>query len=454
MTDVQTGEGSAEAHSSKRRLPRNVRVLGWASFLNDVASEMVYPLLPQFILTVLGGTRTELGLIEGAADSVSSLVKWWSGRMSDRIGRRRIFVLTGYSITAFSRPVIALATSAWHLVLLRSVDRLGKGIRTSPRDALIADSTDPQHRGRAFGFQRSMDHLGAAVGPLIAAAFLWFRPEDLRTLFLLTAIPAAALVLLLWWGVVDPGSNVATNESDDESSPDRTKPESESLGARQSLTHPATTPLSANGPANSDFGAGTTEDEGGSASRPNPRMRLFLLAMLIFTLGNSSDAFLLVRCSELGVPLAMLPLLWFGFHILKSGLSLASGRWTDAFGPKLPLLTGWAIYALVYLAFAWMWTPWQAVGLFLLYAAFNALSEPAEKTWVGQLTGASKRGTGYGWYNLAIGITAFPASLVFGWLYEQYGAAAAFGWSVVLAVVAMALISLVPQQPQSERIAR
>src|SRR5438128_12645492 len=182
-------------------LPRNVKVLGGASLLNDIASEMIFPLLPTFLLTVLRGNLFYLGVIEGAADSVSSLLKLWSGGRSDQAGRRKGFVLFGYSLAAVARPLIGVIVAPWQLFFLRVGDRIGKGVRSSPRDALIADSTDPSIRGRAFGFHRAMDHLGAAVGPILATLFLLVWPDQLRPLFLLTIIPGLSVVGLLVFGL-------------------------------------------------------------------------------------------------------------------------------------------------------------------------------------------------------------------------------------------------------------
>src|SRR5205807_1627529 len=181
----------------RQSLPRNVKVLGGASLLNDIASEMIYPLLPNFLLTVLFGNRFYLGVIEGAADSVASLLKLWSGGRSDRAGRRKGFILFGYTLAAVTRPLIGVIVAPWQLFAVRVGDRIGKGVRTSPRDALIADSTAPSIRGRAFGFHRAMDHLGAAIGPLLAAGFLWLWPDHLRALFLLTAVPGLLVLALL-----------------------------------------------------------------------------------------------------------------------------------------------------------------------------------------------------------------------------------------------------------------
>jgi len=201
------------AAPSRRPLPRNVKVLGLASLLNDIASEMIFPLLPNFLLTVLLGNRFYLGVIEGAADSAASFLKLWSGGRSDQAGRRKGFVVFGYSLAAVARPLIGVIVAPWQLFVLRVGDRIGKGVRTSPRDALVADSTDPSIRGRAFGFHRAMDHLGAAIGPLLAAGFLWWWPEHLRTLFLATLLPGLLVILLLVFGLQETPATKRPEES-------------------------------------------------------------------------------------------------------------------------------------------------------------------------------------------------------------------------------------------------
>ncbi len=375
-------------------LPRNVKLLGTASLLNDIASEMIFPLLPQFLLTMLGGNRFYLGVIEGVADSVSSLLKLWSGARSDRVAKRKRFVVFGYALAAVSRPVIGVITAPWQLFLARTADRVGKGIRTSPRDALIADSTAASSRGRAFGFHRAMDHLGAALGPVLAAVFLWFWPGELRMLFLLTLVPGLVVFCLLALGLREVA---------------RTKP---------------------------------TEERFQWSLRPFDRnFRMLLLTLVVFTLGNSSDAFLLVRASELGVPTMMLPLLWFSFHMVKSGGNLLVGRLVDRIGPRRPLFAGWLLYAGVYLAFALASQAWHAWACFLVYGVFYALTEPAEKTLVANLVGPERKGLAFGWYNFAIGISALPSSIIFGLLYETYGPLVAFGWGTGLALVAVVLLA-------------
>jgi MFS family permease len=385
---------SASASPPPQRLPRNVKVLGGASLLNDIASEMIFPLLPNFLFTVLLGNRFYLGVIEGMADSVASFLKLWSGGRSDQAGRRKEYIVFGYSLAAIARPLIGVIVAPWQLLILRVGDRIGKGVRTSPRDALIADSTDPSIRGRAFGFHRAMDHLGAAIGPLLAAGLLWLWPDQLRTLFLVTLLPGLLVVVLVVFGL-------------------RETPAAQPPQKRLHLT-----------------------------LKPFDRnFKLYLLALVVFTLGNSSDAFLLVRAGELGVPTAVLPLLWCAFHVVKSLSNLLLGRAVDRFGPRPFLYVGWFVYAGVYLAFALATTAWQAWAFFLSYALFYGLTEPAEKTLVANLVGKERKGLAYGWYNFAIGIATLPSSLIFGALYQAFGALVAFGWGAALALAAAVLLT-------------
>lgn len=388
-------EQHQQPSSASQPLPRNVKLLGWASFLNDVASEMVYPLLPKFLLEVLGGNKFWLGVIEGAAESISSLLRPWAGGWSDRAASRKKFVVFGYSLAALLRPLLAVITAPWQLFGVRIGDRIGKGIRTPPRDAMIADSTAPEIRGRAFGFHRGMDHLGAAVGPLLAAAFLWFWPGELRTLFLWTLLPGVLVVILLWLGLREP-----------------------KRGEQQSKPR----------------GTWTLKPFGRN-------FRLYLAALAIFTLGNSSDAFLLVRAGELGVATWALPILWTVFHLAKSGGNMLAGRLVDRVGPRPMILLGWLFYAGIYAAFALAASAWQIWVLFLAYAVFYAVTEPAEKTLVANLVGPEQRGLAFGWFNFAIGIATLPASLMFGALYQAWGPLAAFGTGAGLALVAAAMLA-------------
>ncbi len=418
---------SRSPEAAPAALPRNVKVLGGASLLNDVASEAVFPLLPLFLLHALRGNLFVLGLIEGVADTVSSAVKLWSGGRSDRAGRRKGFVLFGYAVTALLRPLIGLITAPWQLFALRTADRLGKGVRTAPRDAIIADSTPPAIRGRAFGFHRAMDHLGAAIGPLLATAFLLlyaqpqpsaetvsaadrnprlalgpvaFSPEDLRTLFLLTVVPGLLVLVLLVFGLREVPAD----------SPPRQP-------LRLTLR-----------PFGRDF-------------------RVYLVALAVFTLGNSTDAFLLVRAHQLGVPWLWLPVLWAVFHVAKMSGNLVFGRAADRFGARPCIFLGWLVYGVVYLAFALASEAWQAWALFLGYALFYGLTEPAEKALVANLAGPERKGLAFGWYNAAIGVMALPSSVLFGLIYDQLGAVWAFGWGAALAALAAVLLAGVRPAP-------
>lgn len=396
--------------SMKNKLPANVRMLGWLSFCNDVASEMVYPLLPTFLLTMLGGSRFYLGLIEGASESLASLLKLWSGARSDRSLSRKPFIVFGYALAAACRPLTAILTAPWQLLIIRLSDRVGKGVRSAPRDALIVDSTEPNMRGRAFGFQRSMDHLGAAIGPLLATAFLLAFPGQLRWLFALTVLPGLVVIAILVFGLRESPRSPAAATAGDEKD-------------RQ---------------AQVPFPGGSRISELGRGFGP------YMIAIVLFTLGNSTDAFLLVRAQEIGVPVAWLPMLWSVFHLLKSSLSVLAGQAIDRFGAKRLLVAGWMVYMAAYLGFALASVVWQVLGLFALYAIFYAIAEPAERAMVATLCAPEQRGLAYGWFNAAIGIAALPASLWFGWLYENYGPIAAFGFGSALALAASITLHWVP----------
>jgi len=395
-------------------LPRNVRLLGLVSLLNDIASEMLTPLMPEFVIGVLKGTKAQLGLIDGVGETIASLFKLWAGGASDRTGSRKAFVVLGYYVAVLTRPFMAFATAPWHVFTLQAVDRVGKGIRTSPRDALIADSTPKEQHGRAFGFHRSMDHLGAALGPLVAFPFLWFFTDQLRWLFFLAIVPGIPVLFLVALGVRERrAEDVLAREGE---APAEPKSRATEAGTWSLAIFPST-------------------------------FRRYLFALLIFTLGNSSDRFLLVRAKELGVGIVWLPILWFAFHVAKSGGNILCGGWVDRFGPRPLILAGWLLYAAVYLAFGIATAAWQVWLLFLVYAGFYALTEPAEKALVAATVGPERKGLAYGWFNLTIGIAALPASLAFGWIYDRYGPLAAFSTGTALALVAAVLLAIVPAVP-------
>ncbi len=370
-----------------RDLPPTVRRLGSASFFQDVASEMVYPLLPGF-LAALGGGAAVLGAMESAADGVLALVKGWAGRASDRLGRRKPFVVAGYGGSALARPLLALAATASQVVALRLWDRLAKGLRTAPRDALIADAVAPADRAYAFSYHRGLDHLGAACGPLFAAALLLFFPDGVRTVFLLATLPALVGFATVAFGLPREAALRAQAQSGESR-------------ARPSGTSPAT-PL------------------------PRP-LRAALVAFFCFALGNASDAFLLLRAADLGLGAVGLTLLWSAFHVVKWLASVPGGRLADRIGRRRAILLGWALYAAAYAGFASATRPIALCLLVALYAAFYGLTEGAERALVVELAGAGMgTGSALGAFHLAAGMGTFLASLWFGVVWHLFGAPAAF----------------------------
>lgn len=360
---------------------------------------MIYPLLPRFLSTTLGAGAAWVGAIEGAAESLSAVLKTLAGRWSDRAGARRRFVLLGYLIAGAARPLVAAAWLPVHVLAVRLTDRVGKGIRTAPRDALLADSTPVAERGRAFGFHRAADHFGAVVGPLIAFALLALGLE-LRTVFWWAALPAALAVLAVWLLVRDvtPAGPAAPSVPRDRTAP----------------APPA--PLA-------------------------PRFRRYVAIVALFTLGNSTDAFLLLRAGDLGVAAVWIPVIWAVHNAVKSASSTCGGTLSDRFGRRPLIVTGWALYALVYLGFAFASAPWHAWALFGLYGLFYGATEGPEKAFVADLVPAERRGAAFGWFHGAVGLTALPASIVFGALWDAFGPTTAFAFGAAVAALAAVLLT-------------
>ncbi len=379
----------------KDKLPRNVIVLGVVSLLTDMSSDMIVPLLPLFITSVLGAGPAALGVIEGVAEATASFLKLLSGAWSDRVARKKPLVVWGYALAAVARPLSAFATSWAHVLLVRFADRTGKGIRTSPRDALIASSVHEGARGRAYGWHRAMDNLGAVLGPAIAFVLLSVWGFSYRAIFLLAAIPGIAAVLALYFFVKETDS--------------------------------ATAP-----------GKGLRLKDGALP----PAFRRYLLALGVFTLGNASDSFLILRAVDAGVPATYIPLLWGAFHVVKSSLSTYGGILSDRFGRRRMILGGWAVYAATYAAWGLTTGVYWMVGLFLVYGLYHSACEGAERALVADLVPPERRGTAFGWFHLVVGICALPASVIFGFLWKGFGAPAAFGVSAGLALLAAAILFL------------
>lgn len=386
-----------------KRLPRTVVALGIVSLLTDVSSEMIYPLLPAFLVS-LGAGGTFVGLVEGIAETTSALLKLGSGVMADRVRRKKPLVVAGYGLASVARPLVAIATAPWHVLAIRFTDRVGKGIRTSPRDALIAQATPIDRRGAAYGFHRAMDHTGALVGPLVAYALAFAAGFEHTTIFALAAIPAAAGMGVLLFGVREQGVAATVRDSDVDSHSSPTQERRERLPSS---------------------------------------LRRYLIVVALFTLGNSTDFFLLLRAQKAGVPAEMAPLLWALLHAIKSLFSTPLGALSDRLGRKRVILIGWAIYAAVYLGFAAVSAPWQIWALFVVYGLHFAFVEGAEKALVADLAPASLRGRAFGAFHFTVGICALPASLGFGWLWQHVNPETAFVVGALLAAAAaLGLVAL------------
>ena len=415
-------------------LGRNVLALTAVSFFTDVSSEMIYPLLPVFLTVTLGASAGMLGTIEGAAETTASLLKLASGWWSDRVKRRKPLIVAGYAIASLVRPLIAMAQSATQVLAIRITDRVGKGIRNAPRDALIADSVDPSIRGRAFGFHKAGDHAGAFLGPLIAFGMLTWVGTTVRTVFWFAAIPGAlavlTAVLLVREGVMrrpfGPDSQYPVAKGSESSGPAET-----TEAYRESAAQSAA--------AQNALQQAATQDA-------MPRQFWgYIAVFLLFTLGSSSDAFLLLRANQLGVPIALMPILWAALHAVKSLASTPGGALSDRVGRVPTLLAGWTLYALVYVGFAFASAAWHAWALFVAYGLFFALTEGAERALVADIVPAARRGTAFGWFNLTTGLGLLPASVAFGLVWDQWGASSAFLMGSAIAASASIALVLLPK---------
>jgi MFS family permease len=377
----------------------NVLWLSLVSLLNDSASEMIYPLLPLFLTQVLGVGPAFLGAIEGVTESASSLLKLASGWIADRFGRRKPLMVGGYALAALGRPLIGAATAAWQVLAIRFADRVGKGMRSAPRDALLAESVPPERRGAAFGIHRAADHAGAVIGPLMAAGLLLALPGRYRLIFGLAVVPGLVTLATLVWKVRDPRPSSGGNRG-------------------------AAMPL----PRLRELG---------------PALPRYLSVLFLFTLGNASDAFLLLRARQLGVAVALIPLLWAALHVSKMAFSVVGGRLSDRAGPRLAIVAGWATYAAVYAGFAVAAQAWHVWALFLAYGLFFGFTEAPEKALVASLAPEGLRGSAFGAYHFAIGLGALPASVIFGLVWETNGSAAAFGVGAALTLAAALLLPFV-----------
>lgn len=369
------------------RTPKNVRLMGVVSLLTDASSEMVYPVLPLFLANVLGAPVMAIGVIESLAEATAAFVKLGSGWLSDRAGRRKPLVVAGYTLSNLAKPVLAVAQSWPAVLVLRVTDRLGKGVRTAPRDALIAESCTAADRGRSFGVHRALDTAGAALGPFVAWLVLSLDPgpSGYRTIFAISAIPGALAILVVLLAVRDTGTRLAHDRN-----------------ARLSFR---------------DF------------SKP---LAAFTVISFVFALANSSDAMLILRAQDLGAKASLIPLMYVVFNVVGAALAGPLGAWSDRVGRRRLLVFGFGGYALVYLGFALAQgaiAPW---ALFALYGIPYAATEGMTRAYVCDLAGAARRGTVLGGYTFVLGLAALPSSALAGLLWDTVSHAAPFGVSATL----------------------
>jgi MFS family permease len=391
-----------------------VFAIGLVSLLNDASSEIIYPLLPVFLVTSLGASAKAIGTIEGLAESISSLLKLFAGYLSDRLGKRKALVVAGYSLASIARPLLAFAQTWTQVLAIRLTDRVGKGIRTAPRDAMIADTVRTEQRGIAFGFHRAMDHGGAVIGPLIGYLLVVLFVANSREpttgefsrIFLVASIPALIAVVVA------------------------------AVFMRESPVKPAH----------------GTEVVKLSLRGFDSNFKRFLFVLALFTLSNSSDSFLILRAVDSGVSVAMVPLLWAAHHVMKVLSSLFGGDLSDRLGRKRLIVSGWILYAAVYAGFAFATQEVSLWILFLIYGIYFGLAEGAEKALVADLVRPEQRGTAYGLYNLAFGITVFPASLLMGMIWDWKGPALAFLISASMGGMAAVLLLILVRSHPNERI--
>ena len=373
------------------RIPINVLVLGLVSFLTDASSDMIYPVLPLFLSDVLGSSMLFIGLIEGIAESTACILKIFSGWLSDKLGKRKFLVGLGYGLSSVGKPILSVVTAGWQVLLLRFADRFGKGVRTSPRDALIADSSPEERKGLSYGFHRAMDSAGAVVGPLLAFLFLPLVNGNYRILFLIASVPAILAVLILILFV------------------------KERKRLKKKVTSLAIPGL----------------------SRFDPKFKIFLLGATIFTLGNSSDAFLFLRAKGLNIDIVYIPILWLVLNLVYALVASPAGALSDRIGRKNLIISGLLIYTLVYLGFAFATRSIHVWILFGIYGLYYGLANGTMRAYVADLVGEERRALAFGIYHGAVGLTALPASLIFGWLWQSAGVSVAFEFGAGLAFLAL-----------------
>jgi MFS family permease len=451
--EVRAGERLPGFWRRLARLPRNVFAIGAVSLLNDSSSEIIYPLLPAFLAITLGASPKAIGIVEGLAESVSSLLKLFSGYFSDRTGRRKGLVVFGYGLASVVRPLLGLATNWYQVLAVRFTDRVGKGVRTAPRDAMIADAAPAAERGLAFGFHRAMDNAGAVLGPLIGLAAVQLlasdpntpTASDYKTIFLLASVPALAAMLVMIFAVRESRRRRAATKVGSTKTQTTRTADARARATRAATDNQASSAVDAHASA-------AAESLEAVEAEQKPRLTLrgfdanfkwFLVLVAVFTLSNSTDAFLIRRAQQAGVSTGRgTLLLWSALNLSKVVSSIIGGDLSDRLGRKTLIVSGWTLYAAVYLCFAFVSTTAAAWALFLIYGVYFGLCEGTEKALVADLVLPRQRGTAFGLYNLAFGVTVLPASLLMGALWDWRGPATAFVVSACIGSTAALLLAL------------
>jgi MFS family permease len=372
---------------------KNVTVAGFVSFFMDVSSEMIYPLVPLFLANVIGVNKSVIGLIEGIAEATASLLKVFSGWFSDRIGNRKWLMAAGYGISTLSRPFVALASGWQHVLGSRFIDRFGKGVRTAPRDAIIAESADKTHLGRAFGFHRAMDTMGAVVGPALTFFLLGLFSNDYRKVFWLSMIPGVIAVLLIILFITEKKKAVAIHAE------------------RPKLT----------------------------MKHFDWRFKFFVIIAALFAVGNSSDVFLILRAEQKGIQTAMIPVVYLLFNLVYSLSSVPAGMAADKFGKKRVILLGFILFAALYYGFAVAGSATAIWVLFGLYGLFMGLTEGIQKAFLATIIPQDFKATAFGVYNTVVGLAMLPASVVGGWLWDHVSPSATFYFGAITAAASAVL---------------
>ncbi|MCL5735704.1 MAG: MFS transporter [Actinobacteria bacterium] len=439
--------GFSQTASSRTKiwgLDRNVFWAGVASFFMDISSEMLYSLVPIFLSSVLGVNKSLIGVIEGIAESTASLLKMFAGWLSDKLGKRKGLMVFGYAISTLSRPLLALSTG-WGMVLgARFIDRFGKGVRTAPRDAIVADSSEKKELGRSFGFHRAMDQSGAVIGPAIAFAVLAARPGGYRTVFWISLIPGVLCVTVIVLFIQERKRRAAV----------------ERLAGEAAATDAAATGAAgaeAAGTGATGTGAGAVLPSG--FFRRLRRLRGPLLAYLLvtaaFSLGNSSDAFLILRARDLAVATGLIPVLYMVFNFIYAALSIPSGLLADRIGRRKVALIGFAVFAGAYVWMALAHSQAAAWGVFAVYGIYMAIADGNGRALLAEFSSGEHRGTAFGAYHMVVGVAALPASIIAGVLYDRVSAAAPFWLGAGGAVLAgILMVAFVPEPRQGELKAR